>query len=118
MSNRRYPRTARVNEALREVIAEEVKLIVDLRLGLVTITGVTTEPDLRRATVWFSSLNEGAAPGLADHRVRLQAAVGRQLRLKRTPELLFRADPAIATGRKVEDILRALGEREGEAEGR
>ena len=115
-SNRRYPRTARVNESLREVIAEEVERIDDLRLGLVTITGVTTEPDLRHATVFFSSLADDAGAGLADHRVRLQAAIGRQLRLKRTPELVFRADPAIATGRKVEDILRALRDTEREPE--
>jgi len=105
---RRYPRTARVNELLREVIAEELERIDDPRLELVTVTGVSAEPDLRHAVVWFSALGEGAAQGLARHRVRIQGAIGRQVRLKRTPELEFRPDPAIASGRRVEDILREL----------
>ena len=73
-----------------------------------TVTGVTVDPDLRHARVWFSSLSPEATVALGEHRVRLQAAVGRQARLKRTPELEFRADPAVATGDRVEDILRGL----------
>ena len=106
--DRRYPRTARVNELVREVVAEELERIGDERLELVTVTGVDVEPDLRRATVWFTSLTEGVDDILGEHRVRLQAAIGRQVRMKRTPELVFRRDPAIASGRRVEDILRKL----------
>jgi ribosome-binding factor A len=106
--DRRYPRTARVNELVREVVAEELERIADERLELVTVTGVDVEPDLRRATVWFTSLTDGVDDVLAEHRVHLQAAIGRQVRMKRTPELVFRRDPAIAGGRRVEDILRKL----------
>ena len=108
MNQRRYPRTARVNELLREVLADELERIDDTRLALVTVTGVTTDPDLRHARVWLSSMPPGAPAALAAHRVRLQAAVGRQVRLKRTPELAFEADPAVATGERVEEILRTL----------
>ena len=108
MPDRRYPRTARVNELVREVVAEELERIDDERLELVTVTGVDVEPDLRRAVVWFTSLTESVDEVLAEHRVRLQAAIGRQVRMKRTPELAFRPDPAITTGRRVEDILREL----------
>ena len=110
MPDRRYPRTARVNELVREVVAEELERIDDERLELVTVTGVDVEPDLRRAVVWFTSLTEGVDEVLAEHCVRLQAAIGRQVRMKRTPELTFRPDPAISTGRRVEDILRQLQE--------
>ncbi len=105
---RRYPRTARVNELVREVVAEELERIGDERLELVTVTGVDVETDLRRAVVWFTSLTESVDEILAEHRIRLQAAIGRQVRMKRTPELTFRPDPAIVTGRRVEDILRKL----------
>ncbi|MDQ6910698.1 MAG: ribosome-binding factor A, partial [Actinomycetota bacterium] len=103
-----------VNEALREVIADELELIDDDELTLVTITGVKSQSDFRRAIVWFSALSNGSdaseiAGALALHRIRLQAAVARQLRLKRTPELVFESDPAIAVGTRVEDILRAIG---------
>jgi len=113
---RQYSRLDRVNEALREVIADELERVDDERLGLVTVTGVRVDPDLRHARVWFDSLGEAdeVAEALAQHRVGLQAAVGRQLRLKRTPELAFTPDPAIAIGTRVEEILRGLHSDAGE----
>jgi len=106
---RRYPRTARVNEVLREVVADELERIDDERLGITTVTGVEVEPDLRHAVVWLSSEpDEAAAAALAEHRVRLQAAIGRQLRMKRTPGLDFRGDPGVLTGERVDAILREM----------
>jgi ribosome-binding factor A len=106
----RFPRTARVNEVLREVVAGEIERLSDYdeRLLLVTVTAVESEPDLRHATVFLSSLGEPAREGLEQQRVRLQAAIGRQVRLKRTPQLTFSADPAVADGERVEEILRRL----------
>jgi ribosome-binding factor A len=115
-SNRRYPRTARVNELCREIIAEELERIDDPRLELVTVTHVDVDPDLRRGLVYFSALGDGedeAAEALADVRVRLQRAIGDQARLKRTPELSFRIDDVIEAGARVEDILRQLRDDEG-----
>ncbi len=107
---RRYPRMARVNELVREVLAEQLELLqdVDDRLGLLTVTHVEVEPDLRRATVLLSSLTEPAEQALVEHRARLQATLGRQVRLRRTPQLSFAADPAVETGRRIEEILRGL----------
>ena len=112
-SHRSYPRTARINEALREVIAEELEIIGDERLDLVTVTGITTDPDLRHATVWYSTLAGrgdlvAVREGFAEHRVQLQGAVGRQVRLKRTPLLQFTPDPAIEQGQRIEAILRTM----------
>jgi ribosome-binding factor A len=109
-AERRYSRLDRVNEALREVLADELERIDDERLELVTVTGVKVEADLRHARVWFDTLQpqEPVAAALVQHRTRLQAAIGRQLRLKRTPELNFSPDPAIAVGARVEEILRGL----------
>jgi ribosome-binding factor A len=112
-SARRYPRTARVNQVVHEVVADELERIDDDRLGMITVTGVGVDPDLRHATVWLSSLSSDSEVALSQHRVRLQAAIGRQMRMKRTPELRFRADPAMQTGQRVEDILRGLEEDRG-----
>lgn len=108
--NPRYSRLDRVNEALREVLGDELERIDDEVLDLVTVTGVKAEPDLRHAVVWFDTLKppEDVGAALVLHRVRLQAAVGRQLRMKRTPELSFSPDPAIAVGTRVDEILRGL----------
>jgi ribosome-binding factor A len=112
-SVRSYPRTARLNELLREVIAEELERIGDDRLGLVTITGITVDPDLKNAKVWVSALTvdggvDAVSEALAEHRVPLQAAVARQIRMKRTPLLTFVNDPAITNGQRIESILREL----------
>jgi ribosome-binding factor A len=109
-SHRHYPRMARVNEVLREVLADEIELVAgsDSRLEMVTVTAVSCEPDLRHATVLLASLPEPARAALGEARTRLQAAVAHQVRLKRTPLLTFEADPAVAHGARVEEILRAI----------
>lgn len=109
-SARRYPRSARVNEILREVLADHLERLEDLddRLGMLTITGVECEPDLRHATVFMSSLSEQESEALSAARVRLQSAISHEVRLKRTPQLRFEADPAVASGARVDEILRGL----------
>jgi ribosome-binding factor A len=113
---RRYPRMVRVNEVVREVVAEELERLSDgdERLGLVTVTAVDVDGDLRHARVLLSSLPPPAEEALEDHLVRIQAAIGRQVRLKRTPQLSFSVDPAVESGKRVEDILRDLRLAEGD----
>lgn len=113
--SRRYPRIARVNELVREVIAEELERVTDSdeRLALVTVTAVEVDPDLRHAKVLLSSMPPGADEALEQHRARLQSAINRQARLKRTPQLSFLPDLAVESGRRVEDILRDLRMAEG-----
>ena len=112
---RRYDRTARVNEVVREVLADELERLADPQLGLLTVTGVEVTPDLRQATVYYSALipSEGEAEldiagALSAARPHLQAAIGRQVRMKYTPMLVCREDPAIRTGERVDEILRQL----------
>jgi ribosome-binding factor A len=108
-NQRRYPRTARVNELCREILAEELELLDDDRLQLVTIIHVDVDPDLRRARVDFAALGEGedeAAEALNEYRYRLQSAIAKQARLKHTPELRFAVDEAIERGARIEELLR------------
>ena len=53
-----YPRSARVNQILREVISDELTRISDIddRIGIVTVTGVETTQDLRQAMVYYRDL--------------------------------------------------------------
>lgn len=107
-SHHPYPRTARVNQILREVISDEVTRLSDLddRLGFLTVTDVEVSPDLRQAAVFFDSLSADAKAALDDLRADIQAAVNAQTRLKRTPKLSFVADPAVAHGEAVDEALR------------
>jgi ribosome-binding factor A len=79
---------------------------VDEQLGLLTVTGVDSSPDMRHAMVYFDSLSEGAKVALEERRAQIQSAVNVQTRLKRTPKLSFMADPAVASGTAVEEALR------------
>ena len=113
-SPQRYPRSARLGESLREVIADELTRIDDERLSMVTITNIEVDPEMNRAIVRYDSLlgedgDEGILEALADHRVRLQSAVGKQVRAKKTPILSFRPDEVIRAAERIEEILHRTG---------
>ena len=125
-TRRRYPRIVRVNELLREILGDELERLDEDSLVLVTVTGVDCDPDLRRATVYFdgplgAAGDEAVAEALGDVRIRLQKAIGAQARLKRTPELRFRPDPAVRAGEHIDEVLRSVtpvaSTDEGEATG-
>lgn len=109
-SQHKYPRTARLNESLREVIADELTRIDDERLHLVTITSIDVDAEMNRAIVYFDSLagEDGDAQileGLSNHRVRIQSSVARQIRSKKTPILHFRPDETIRAADRIDQIL-------------
>jgi ribosome-binding factor A len=106
-------RTRRVESQLKEITGEEVAALSDPRIrGLVTITGVRVSPDLAHATVFYSVLageDEVAAnEGLQSAAGRVQAAVGAQTRLKRTPRLHFEPDPVVENVTRIETALREV----------
>lgn len=115
MSRSPSPRMRKVNETVREVIADEVTRLTDPGLGFVTITGVQTSPDLRNATVFYSAMgDEGqraeSAAALRRAAPHLQASLAGQVRLKYTPRLSFEVDAAIETGLRIAEVLRHLDE--------
>ncbi len=122
MSAGRSSRMRKVDELLREILAEEVGRLKDPRIGFVTITGVDTSPDLRRATVFYSVLGspeerQATDVGLQHAAPRLQAKVGEQVRLKYTPVLAFVVDESIGHGLRVAQLLEQLDDEEHESLG-
>jgi ribosome-binding factor A len=114
---RPYQRTARVNEVVLQTLADELERLSDPRLGFVTLTGVDVSPDLREATVYYSVLgpaeqHEDTSTALRSAGSHLRAVLGHEVRLKYLPRLSFREDPAIATGQRVEEIIRELHRQE------
>ena len=103
----------RVNESVRQVLAEAVPELKDPRIGLVTVTGVVTSPDLRYAVVYVSVLGSerkraASLRGLdAAHGV-LQARLARELRIKRTPQLTFEYDPTVERGVRMTQLIDEL----------
>jgi ribosome-binding factor A len=106
-------RTRKVESQLKEIVGEEVAALSDPRIkGLVTVTGVRVTPDLAQATIFYSVLsNEGlkdAREGLQSAAGRIQAAVGAQTRLRRTPRLRFEPDPIVENASRIDAALRDL----------
>lgn len=100
----------RVNEAVREVVAEAVAELKDPRIGLVTVTGVSISRDLREGTVFVAVLGgerkqQQTLQGLGSAHAFLQARVARELRLKRTPQLTFEYDPSVERGIRMTKLI-------------
>jgi ribosome-binding factor A len=101
----------RVNEAVREVLSARIaEGLNDPRIGFVTLTSVDTSPDLRHARVYVSVLGDDAEradtmAGLESAHGLLQQAIGRELRMKRTPTLQFVFDESIDRGMRISELL-------------
>ncbi len=105
-------RSERVAEGIREIVAtflmEDAK---DPRIvGLVTVTGVDVTRDLRQARIFVSIMGnddarEATFQGLASLASHLRARVGKALRLRFSPELIFQLDNSIAQAARIESLL-------------
>ena len=106
-------RMRRVNESVRQVLSEAVLELKDPRIGFVTVTGVETSPDLRQARVYVSVLGSErkqllTLAGLNAAHAVLQARIGRELKLKRTPQLAFEYDPTVERGVRMSQLIDEL----------
>jgi len=109
----------RVNESVRQVLSESIGQLKDPRIGFVTITGVETSADLRHARVYLSVLGAErkraqTLAGLEAARSLLQAQLGRELRMKRTPQLAFEYDPSVERGVRMTKLIDELAPDDGE----
>ncbi len=105
-------RPDRVAEAIREEVAmflaEGVK---DPRVvGLVTVTGVDVTRDLRHAKIFVSvmgseSEQHATFEGLESVAGHLRAHVGRKLRLRLAPEIVFHRDESVQRAARIETLL-------------
>ena len=110
-------RMRRVNEAIRETLADAVGELKDPRIGMVTVTGVRVTPDLREATVYVSVLGSekkrrATLAGLESAHGVLQARINRELSLRRTPTITFSyddtAERAVQMTKLIEDVTAEL----------
>jgi len=111
----------RVNEAVREVLSSQLaEGLKDPRIGFVTVTGVDTSPDLRAARVYVSVLGdeearEAALAGLRSSRGFLQARIGDELRMKRTPTLSFHYDETVERADRMTRLIDEVAPSEDDA---
>ncbi len=116
---REYQRSARLNELLREIIAEELERVDDDRLDWVSVVSVEVDNELTKARVYLSSLEQNEdeiIKVLSEYRGRFRKVIGRSARIRRVPDLAFMIDPSIRTGNRIEEILTELDIAESEGE--
>jgi ribosome-binding factor A len=93
----------RVDEAMRQILSQEIPRLKDPGIGFVTVTAVDTTSDLEYATVWVSVLGDDEArertmAALERASGVLQAGINRELHVRRTPHLRFTYDAAVERG--------------------
>ena len=111
----------RVNESVRQVLADALVDLKDPRIGLVTVTGVQTSPDLRAARVYVSVFGgkkkrERSLEALTAAHGVLQARLASELHMKRTPTLTFEYDPTVEEGVRMSQLIDELAPPEHDAE--
>ena len=104
-------RMRRVDEALREVLSDAITSdLKDPRVGFVTVTAVRTSRDLRHARVYVSVLGDeptraATLEGLRSAHGYLQSAISRELKLKRTPTLVFEYDETVERAARLTELI-------------
>lgn len=103
----------RVNEAVRAVVAEAIGELKDPRIGIVTVTGVAVSPDLHDARVFVSVFGSAkkrraAMAALESAHGVVQGRLGRELQMKRTPQLAFEYDQSVEYGVRMTKLIDEL----------
>lgn len=106
-------RTERVQKVAKQVLGDAIRSLKDPRVGFVTITSVRVSPDLRHARVAVSVLGDDEArkaslAGLASATPVLRAEMGRQMRMKYLPELVFELDEGADRAERIEQLLHQI----------
>lgn len=115
-------RQRKVAELIREVLVEVLRKgkMLDMRLidSNVTITKVHVAPDLKIADCYFMpfGMQKGQETELLDaleeSKYSIRKAVTAKLRLKYSPELVFKYDHGFANANQVNSILSNLSDTE------
>lgn len=97
---------------LGQMLLTEVK---DPRVGFVSVTRVEVSRDLGLARAFISVLGtdeekEATLAGLKKAATFLRGELGRRLRLRKSPELVFQPDEGIKESLHIQDLIRSLGQ--------
>ena len=118
MSSRRR---ARLGEQLRRELSAKIRYLVrDPDVGPLSVTGVDVSADLWFARVYVEphgteEEQERTLVGLGRAAPFLRSVLGRELHIRRMPELRFERDTSIEAGQRIEEILKEVLP-EGDAE--
>ncbi|MYL33187.1 30S ribosome-binding factor RbfA [Pontibacillus yanchengensis] len=109
-------RANRVGEQMKKELGDIIgRKMKDPRIGFVTVTEVKVTGDLQQAKVYISVLGDekqkhDSLLGLAKAKGFIRSEIGKRIRLRKTPEIMFEFDEAIEHGNRIEAIIQDLND--------
>ncbi len=112
-----YPRTKRIGEEIKKIVSKLIREeIKDPRISsLVSITDVEVTSDLKYAYIYISVLSgdkEGTLKGLKSASGFVRREVGKSIKLRYTPEMVFKLDESIEKGLYMSNLINNLQKKE------
>ena len=119
-------RQGRLGEEIRKIISDMLlRELKDPRLsGMISISDVEVTRDNSYATCYVTVLDlsgdeearqkreQDVLDGLNSAKGVMRKKIGRLMKLRRIPELQFRLDKSMDYGRRIDEVIRSLGESE------
>jgi len=112
--NHSYSRADRVSDLLKKEISQMLlREVKDPHIGFITITDVEVSKDLQTAKVFYTVLgNEKQTSESSQALTRvsrfIKKQLGKRLRMRYIPDIIFRYDHSLEYGAKIDDILNHL----------
>lgn len=122
-------RQGRLGEEIRKIISSMLlREIKDPRLssGMISISEVEVTSDGSYATCYVTVLTLGSDPeakkeaeeqaleGLRSAKGMMKKEIGRQIKLRHIPELIFKLDTSMEYGRHIDEVINKLGIKDEE----
>ncbi|WP_274361417.1 30S ribosome-binding factor RbfA [Paenibacillus thermotolerans] len=107
-------RVGRVGEQLKKELSHIIQTeLKDPGIGFMTVTGVDVTNDLSQAKVYISVLGSEeqratTLKSLARGKGFIRTELGKRMRLRHVPELLFQFDTSIDYGSRIEKLLESI----------
>ena len=96
---------------LSDIILRQIR---NPRIGMITITDVEVTDDLKLAKIFFVELgkdtcNPETQKGLGQARSFMKRELGKRLRLRYVPDIVFTPDESFAYGSRIDRLLAEIG---------
>ena len=115
-SNRKEKLQQEIKKVVSDILQKEVK---DPSIGFVTVTSVDVSGDLRHAKIFVSILGEKGNQEDTLHALEkatgfIRTELGKRIRLRHVPEIVFKFDDSIEHGDHINKLLKQLHEEQNE----
>lgn len=109
-----HRRSVRVADLLKQEVSDIIRNeIKDPRIGFVTVTSVDLSQDLRHAKIYISVLGSEderskSLQGLESAKGFIRSQLGRRIRIRHIPELMFRNDESFAYAAHIAEVMKKI----------